>query len=85
MVELDMASVGNNRQFCATENRRLGWVTRNAKVGDMIVTFYGAKVPYVVRKRSDGSYRFIGQYFCKGLMRGSGFKPDIDGTDFELK
>jgi hypothetical protein len=85
LVGPDIASRGNNRRFCATKNQRLGWVPRNARVGDMIAILYGAKVPYVVRPRKDDGYRFIGECYCQGLMQGSAFKPHIDDPVFELK
>jgi hypothetical protein len=90
LVGPDLASKGHNRQFCATKGKSLGWVPRNAKVGDKIVIFHGAKVPYVIRRRkgkagkNDG-YRFIGECYCHGLMQGRDFKPSDDDPVFELK
>jgi hypothetical protein len=88
LVGPDIASRGNNRRFCATTNRRLGWVPRNVRVGDMIVIFYGAKVPYVIRPREvgkDEGYTFISECYIRGLMQGDAFESNIDDPVFELK
>ncbi|OCK95880.1 HET-domain-containing protein [Cenococcum geophilum 1.58] len=38
--------------------------------GDIIVVFMGARLPYVVRGRGDGSFQFIGECYCDGIMDG---------------
>lgn len=39
------------RRFCSTTRGRLGWVPIMAKPGDLICTFHGAPVPFVLRPR----------------------------------
>lgn len=38
--------------------------------GDTVVVFMGARMPYVVHGRGDGSFQFIGECYCDGIIDG---------------
>ncbi|KAF2797936.1 HET-domain-containing protein [Melanomma pulvis-pyrius CBS 109.77] len=79
------------RSALFTQQGRLGLGPGATRAGDLIVVFWGAQVPFVVRKEGEGEgrYRFVGECFVDGLMDGgtvrSMVEDDGDGeTIFEL-
>ncbi|KAH7117131.1 hypothetical protein B0J11DRAFT_510135 [Dendryphion nanum] len=64
-----MRGVVNKRPFLSS----LGYVgmgPRNMQLGDHIVVFKGANIPYIVRRLEDGNYMFVGECYCDGIMDG---------------
>jgi len=52
-----------------------------AEVGDKICLFYGGNLPYVIRPRGDGTYRYIGDCYLDGVMYGEAM---VDGRKSEV-
>lgn len=50
----------DSRRFITTEKGYLGLVTAAAEVGDAVCILAGASEPVILRKREDGSWRFVG-------------------------
>ena len=70
-----------DRRFSRTTNQRLGSMPRYAEVGDKICLFYGGNLPYVIRPRGDGTYRFIGDCYLNGVMCGEAM---VEGRKSEV-
>jgi len=72
---LDMRMSSEGRCFVITKEGFVGLGPWVVETGDVLCRIPGAKVPYVLGKTDDvdgdGSYyRFIGEAFLHGLMRG---------------
>jgi hypothetical protein len=63
------------RQFGLTGLGRIGLLPISAKVGDSVGLFAGCRVPFVLRK-SEGSYRIVGDAYLHGVMNGEGEKSE---------
>jgi hypothetical protein len=48
----------------------VGLVPDHSEVGDMLVVFEGGKLVYVLRKREEGGWRFVGEAYAHGIMYG---------------
>lgn len=59
-----------NRRWCKTVSGRMGLVPFNAQMGDLICIVPGMSRTYVVRKKANGCYRYIGDCYIDGLVRG---------------
>ena len=42
-----------NRQFCASEQRYMGWVPLDAQVGDLICVLLGRRLPFLLRRHGN--------------------------------
>lgn len=73
------------RCFCTTFGRRLAWAPKRDHSStlseDKICIFKGSRVPYVIRRQTDGSYTLIGECWVQGLMDGEAVEAD----EFELE
>lgn len=65
------------RSFCVTKGEgRIGFVPERAQVGDILATFDGAPVPFVLREATDSAaktgeaYSVIGDAYVTGVMQG---------------
>ncbi|RYP86403.1 hypothetical protein DL770_004908 [Monosporascus sp. CRB-9-2] len=67
---------------CETDTKRVGIVPQEpySQVGDMIVIFHGARVPYLVRKLDSGMYRAVGECYIDGAMYGEVFDTAATGS-----
>jgi Heterokaryon incompatibility protein (HET) len=74
------ASVG--RRFCVTEKGFFALVPASVTPGDRVVLLKGGKTPYVVRPKSDDLWRFLGDCYVHGLMRGEAWDPTRDLQEF---
>ena len=69
---------------------RLGWVSRDAKEGDLISVFEGVGFPYILRKvgeerRGTRSFVMIGRCHVSDIMRGEAVNdPNLGVTDVKL-
>jgi hypothetical protein len=52
--------------------------------GDVVVLFLGAKFPYVIRKKNDATYTFIGEAYVHGIMYGEFMKNEAEVKTFTL-
>jgi hypothetical protein len=58
------------RRFCLTADGRLGLAPGGAAAGDIVCILEGARVPYILRPRPDGSYSVVGEAYIHKLMHG---------------
>ncbi|PVH73331.1 hypothetical protein DL98DRAFT_607490 [Cadophora sp. DSE1049] len=40
------------------------------EVEDIVCVFLGARLPYILRERSDGTFRLVGEAYAHGIMYG---------------
>ncbi|KAK8179200.1 heterokaryon incompatibility protein-domain-containing protein [Phyllosticta citribraziliensis] len=69
-----------NRHFGVTgEKRRFGLFPHHARAGDVVVVFAGCHVPFVLRRRREGTgmCQVVGECYVHGIMRGE--VPAEDG------
>ena len=69
----------SQKRFFVDEGGWIGLAPSGALEGDEICLFLGAQVPFVVRKRGDGKYRFIGECYVHGIMDGELMEAATDG------
>jgi hypothetical protein len=62
------------RAFVQTQHSRMGLAPLSARLEDEIWVIEGAKVPFVLRRRLDDSYEFIGEAYIHGIMQGELFE-----------
>lgn len=72
------------RRLCITERGYFGLIPWKAEVGDRVVIFHGAPVPFLIRDTQqvyDGkpAYKLVGDGYFYELMHGQAF--DLDGCD----
>ncbi len=77
-------SVCKQRRLCITERGYFGLIPSKAEVGDRVVIFHGAPVPFLIRDTQqmyDGkpAYKLVGDGYFYELMHGQAF--DLDGCD----
>jgi hypothetical protein len=78
--------VGTSCRLFMTERGYIGSGPGRAEKGDIVCILYGAKVPYVLRKRKqpEDGYVYIGEAYIQGLMDGEFMTSDREPVDFEL-
>ncbi|KAK7706651.1 hypothetical protein SLS64_007482 [Diaporthe eres] len=59
-----------NKSFVLTALGRVGLAVRGAQEGDFVIIARGGRVPYVIRRISEGSFRFVGEVYLHGVMDG---------------
>lgn len=57
------------RRFCLTKEGRLGWVCKNARVGDKVGILFGSSTPVLLRPKGD-SFLMLEQCYIHGIMDG---------------
>jgi hypothetical protein len=83
-IEVPFCQVFRSRRFCSTINDRLGSTPHNAEAGDIVCVFYGGNLPYVIRRCGEGQYKFIGDCYLHGFMRGAAMELDSETQEFVL-
>jgi len=74
------------RKVCVTSNGYLGRVTHGSVIGDKICIIFGGSVPFVLRKRDDGGFMFVGEAYVHGLIDGEALKEfDIGSLSQDFK
>jgi hypothetical protein len=58
-----------NRRFFTTEKGYIGLGPEASRVGDLVCVLLGGPLPYILR-RSETSFKLIGESYVHGLMRG---------------
>lgn len=61
------------RRLMWTENDYLGLAPAGAQQGDHVVLLKGGRVPFILRKAGNCSYRVIGESYVHGIMYGEAF------------
>lgn len=74
------------RKYCRTSDGRVGWVSKNSKVGDNACLLFGGKILHTRREDDDGRFQLIGEAYIQGLMQGEGLDiRGIDAQDFQIR
>lgn len=85
IYEVTRQSTSTNLNFCATKKGLLGWVLPTAREGDKICVFAGARVPFIIRDRQDGTYELLGDAYIHGIMHGEAMNWEgIEWEDIKL-
>jgi heterokaryon incompatibility protein (HET) len=80
-----MFEAGTACRLLLTEKRGyVGIGPGGAELGDIVCIFYGAKVPYILRKRPEGGYVYIGEAYIHEGMDGQLMTTDRQAVEFEL-
>ena len=58
------------KSFVLTMQGRMGLVISGVQNGDLVIVARGGSVPYVVRRLPDWGFRFVGEAYIPGLMKG---------------
>jgi hypothetical protein len=77
----DHARIAWGRQLIIGRDWRLGLAHDTVDEGDLICIAHGSKVPLVLRRLPSGYYRFMGQCYLEGAMRGEEVNWDEAGAD----
>ena len=64
-----------------TEKGFVGLAPDVCEVGDVVCVFLGARLPYVLREREDGTFQLIGEAYAHGIMYGEAW----EGTEREVE
>lgn len=82
--QMQAATTCHRRSFAITRNGYIASTPPIAKPGDVVVVFFGATVPYVLRPQQ-GGYLLVGDAFVQGLMKGEALlRPDLRPLDITL-
>jgi hypothetical protein len=77
-----------SRCLFITATGNLGWEPATMASDDVVVMLFGGNVPYLLRPLKNGQWRFIGECYVHGIMRGEVVQHDrVDERDhvwFEL-
>ncbi len=60
------------RRFVVTQSGRMGLGTLEVEERDLVCLFLGARMPFVLRPRNDGTYGLIGECIVNSVMRDEG-------------
>lgn len=61
------------RRVLRTRNGYIGLAPPGAQKGDQVVLLEGGRVPYLLRKVDDESYKLVGECYVHGIMYGEAF------------
>ncbi|MCJ1464429.1 hypothetical protein MMC07_003042 [Pseudocyphellaria aurata] len=64
----------SDQRFFITRNGRIGVGPRHLQETDLIVVFWGADMPCVLREKGGGHAQFLGPVYVHGVMDGEAFK-----------
>ncbi|KAL8872126.1 MAG: hypothetical protein Q9174_002186 [Haloplaca sp. 1 TL-2023] len=62
-----------SKRIATTIDGFMGAAPLSAREGDGVYILPGAKVPFVLRGRGDGTYRLVGEVYVHGIMQGEAF------------
>jgi hypothetical protein len=69
-VEASMVKFAVSRRFCITREGRMGQAPRTAEIGDLICIFEGGRVPFVLKRKVEEKFSFVGESYVHGIMQG---------------
>ncbi|KAF9893477.1 hypothetical protein FE257_010789 [Aspergillus nanangensis] len=64
------------RRVMRTQNGYIGLAPPGAQKGDQVVLLEGGRVPYLLRKVDDESYKLVGECYVHGIMYGEAFDEE---------
>jgi hypothetical protein len=86
-----LASNLSGRRFMRTSKGHFGLVAAESKPDDLVVVLAGGRKPYVLREEAvddnpgyDVCYKFIGDGYVDGFMKGEALENDMGWTQFLL-
>jgi hypothetical protein len=62
----------------------MGLCLPDGRVGDVVIVFYGARVPFVLRRTGSGEYRLVGEAYCDTVMDGEALGMGLKEQLFRL-
>ncbi|ETN41530.1 uncharacterized protein HMPREF1541_03466 [Cyphellophora europaea CBS 101466] len=71
--------LNSHDRFVVTERGRIGTVPDNSKLGDIIVVFFGAQMPYVLRPTDKGNYLLVEECYLNKCMDGETYEEFSNG------
>ncbi|POR37704.1 Heterokaryon incompatibility protein 6, OR allele [Tolypocladium paradoxum] len=80
---VDMAAFTTNllkntgRRLYRTETGYLGVGPGRMVPGDCVAVLHGGTVPHVLRGRGDGSWEYVGEAYCDGIMQGEALEAGV--------
>lgn len=87
-LSVSVPSYGSLSIFFQSSHGLLGSSSMQALPGDVIVVFFGATVPFLMREQADGSFRLVSDCYIEGLMEGAAVAMWQQGTlsaeEFEI-
>jgi hypothetical protein len=81
---VDLRSNAENYRYFATANGLVGYVPDEAREDDIVVIFFGALTPSIIRALDNDRYQFIGPAYIEGIMMGEFMKGDYVEETFKL-
>jgi len=79
-----MEYLHNRRPFISTEGY-VGLVPAHSRPGDIICILYGAIVPFVLRRATNGAFKLIGEAYVYGIMDGEILERSPKDEIFHLR
>ena len=75
------------KNFCffISATGHVGYAPDEIKENDIVVIFFGAPTPFVIRPLENNRYRFIGPAYVEGIMMGEFMKGEYVGETFILE
>jgi hypothetical protein len=70
--------VKKQRKIFTTEKHYIGLGPLLVQENDIICLIYGAKVPFLIRRRAEGAYLLVGECYVHGLMHGEGMSMGVE-------
>ena len=69
-----------------TERGYIGLGPRYLQPGDAVCVLFGARVPHVLRPRTEGQrgYLFVGEAYVHGIMDGEGIRDNSESREFKV-
>ena len=77
----EAATVFTARRIFRTRDNLIGIGPRSLQVDDCIFILPGANVPFLLRKRADGTYKLVGEAYVHGIMHGEALDRDDLGLE----
>jgi hypothetical protein len=62
----------------------LGFGPHRLEEEDLVCVFFGAEVPFILRKLSSGGYHFVGECYVHGIMDGEVLRGEYTLEEFDL-
>jgi len=73
------------RRPFVTEGGLLGLGLDSVQDGDLVVVFYGANIPFVIRQWNTGDFMLVGGAYVDGLMNGEAIEREHKAREFRIQ
>ena len=68
-----LGTIFASKRLITTNRGYVGAVPTSTKSGDLVFVLPGARVPFILRARSDGNFKLVGEAYVHGIMQGEAF------------